>query len=175
MRLLRIALLLTLTLLGCSLKRNPTGFASDEIYYVQIRCVLPDEECLKIKKHLEEGIPKYKYTFTNKSAKTWPYYKAYELDAQVPIDSLMPPHWQLHRLILFAAKDSSNYADHLIHIDLFSTADGVPDYTVSTFNMTPTDSSLVATSGLHNVAPSDTGTLSMEEFILRSVIRYSFK
>lgn len=163
-------------LLGCGGQpRSGNGFASTKIFYFEVHCINNGPNCQEVKKLLEAEIPRYKYTFSPGSSRTWPYYKAFALEEDVPPDSLIAPHTQLHQLIPIEDRPLFGGGEYLVVIDLFSVSDTIPDYVVNVFRLNSSPPVLSGSSSLESVQNRPGQTLSVPEIILKSVIRYSFK
>jgi len=174
---MRIAAPLILAiLLGCGGQpSSKEGYASTKIFYFEVKCISSGPNCDEVKQFLESEIPRYKYTFSPGSSRTWPYYKAFALDADVPLDSLISPHTQLHQLVPYKDRPLFGGEEYLVVIDLFSVSDTKPDYNVNVFRLESSGPVLSGTSGLQDVENRPGQTLTVPELVLRSAIRYSFK
>lgn len=125
---------------------------------------------------LKSEIPKKKYTVTNQSGISWPYYAAIELDETISIDSLMPPHWFLHKMIVRENNFTLKKEDHLVRIQLMPQLDTVLNYQVDIYEMDSTALTLSATTGIHFVdSAAFLDQRSLLDHYLKSIIRYSFK
>lgn len=131
---------------------------------------------MELATYLEANIPKHKYTITYSSGQAWPYYAALDIDETIAADSLMPPHWYLHKMIM---KDSSlilKSEDHLVQIKLMPQPDTIPNYQVDIFEMDSSKLMLTGTTGIHFVDSTEFPTRqSLFDYYLKSIIRYSFK
>ncbi len=176
-QLLRFAApLLFAVLAGCGGQPAYTGaYASTKIFYFEVKCPTGGPNCMEAKAYLEQEIPKYKYTFSPGSSRTWPYYRAYLPDSQVPYDSLIPPHTQLHRLLPYSERPWFGGGEYLVSILLYPTQDSIPEYRVDVYRINPGDPELTGTSGIQFAEQRPGMSLTMPEILLRSVIRYSFK
>ncbi len=169
--------------LSCSKKsRN----APERTYYVEVRRHQTDAFNKELSEYLTSRIPQKKYTFTNRSGMTWPYYAAFELNEDVPIDSLMPPHWYIHKMIL---KDSTSILlkdDYLVRIDIMPHLDTILNYRVEIYEIDAIGLKLSGSSGIHYVDTVElystfqkTADISPHDLLydhyLKSIIRYSFK
>ena len=130
-------------------------------------------DCLEAKRFLETEIPKHKYTFTPVSSRTWPYYKALPLDAEVPLDSLLPPHSQVHQLIPYKASVKPPY--DLVMVELYTASDTIPNYIVNIYHSSGGEPVLTGTSGPQVAEARHEMSLTLPETLLKSCIRYSFK
>ncbi len=174
---MRLAALLVLAFaLGCG-KQSSSGdvYAPTEIFYFEVQCAQPGPNCEEVKRLLETSLPKYKYTFSPGSSQKWPYYRAFDLEENVPYDSLVPPHRQLHQLIPRNDRPLFGGGEYAVVIELFSVSDSLPDYQLNIFNLESSEPTLVASTGREKVHQPTGYTLSNAEIILHSVIRYSFK
>ncbi len=161
---------------GCGGQSSDGGaYASTKPFYFQVNCPNPGPHCQEAKKLLEREIPRFKYTFTYGSSRTWPYYKAFDLEEEVPLDSLLPPHSQLHQLIPLEDKPLFGGADYLVVANLYTLSDSIPDYIVNVYRIDTSPQELSGSSGRQEVQQRPGMTLSEAEIILRSVIRFSFK
>lgn len=151
------------------------NYATTWKFYFQVACPNPGPNCQEAKKLLEREIPRFKYTFTYGSSRTWPYFKAFDLDEKVPLDSLLPPHSQLHQLIPLEDKPLFGGADYLVVANLYTLSDSIPDYVVNVYRIDTSPPELSGTSGRQEVQQRPGMNLSDAEIILRSVIRFSFK
>lgn len=172
----RFAAPLMLALLaGCGGQSSDGIYATTWEFYFEVNCPNPGQNCQEAKKLLETEIPKYKYTFTYGSSRTWPYFAAFDLDARVPRDSLLPPHSQLHQLIPRKDKPMFGGSDYLVVIDLYTKSDSIPDYVVNVYRTDASPPQLSGTSGLQLATQRPGMTLSTPEILLKSVIRFTFK
>jgi hypothetical protein len=175
--------ILSIALLSCS---ENSGRTPERNYYIEIRTLQGDNYNKAIAEFLRESIPQKKYTITNGSSQAWPYYFELELDENISKDSLMSPHWYIHRMIL---KDSSlvlTKDDYLVRIDLMPDPDTIPNYLVQIYEIDSSGYKLSATSGIHFVdtaefyshIPKTVHIPSHDQLYdhyLKSIIRYSFK
>lgn len=158
---------------SCSEKKTVTP---EENFYFEIKVHKNDKYNSDLAKFLNDEIPKKKYTITNSSGLTWPYYAEIDLDETISIDSLMPPHWYLHKMITKDLNSVLEREDHLVKIDLMPQPDTTLNYSLNIYLMDSTGLSLAGTSGIHFV--DSTEFLSRPElfdYYLKSIIRYSFK
>lgn len=161
---------------GCGGQPADGGdYATTREFYFEVNCRHPGPHCLEAKRLLDQEIPKYKYSFTYGSSRAWPYYKAFGLDEQVPLDSLLPPHTQVHQLIPYAEKPLLGGAGFLVVVDLYTQSDSIPDYIVNVYRLDTSPPQLSGTSALQLAQQRPGMTLSMPEILLKSVIRFSFK
>jgi len=175
MRLLTPFLFL-LSTLSWHCNRNHVEIAPEITYYVEITCGAQTPECLQLKQYLEDNIPRYKYTITNESGYVWPFYQAFEKDVPVPAASLMIPHWQIHHMELKKKGKQLKEGEVLLQIDLYSASDTLPDFNVTISKIKDSKLSLSAKTGIQNFYSfHQDSTLTTQDIILKSVIRYSFK
>src|SRR5579885_1089351 len=106
---------LGLSLENCSPKRN---LAPDRNFYFEVITHDDGEFSTGLSTYLNSRIPKKKYTITNHSGLTWPFYKELDLDEHIVKDSLMPPHWYLHKMIPFSKGQQLKRDEFLVKIDL---------------------------------------------------------
>lgn len=175
---MRLAAPLLLTiLLGCGGQpHSQEGFAPTQLFFFEVVCLHPGPDCLAAKQLIEQELPKYKYTFTPGSSRTWPYYQAFPLDADVPPDTLLPPHTRLHQLIPYQEKTLFGpSAESLVSIRLYTVNDSIPDYEVNIFRLENGRQEKTGTSGPQRATQRPGMTLSTPEILLKSVIRFSFK
>lgn len=175
---MRLAAPLILTiLLGCGGQpHSGEGFAPTQLFFFEVVCLHPGPDCLAAKQLIEQELPKYKYTFTPGSSRTWPYYQAFPLDADVPPDTLLPPHTRLHQLIPYQERTFFGpSAESLVSIRLYTVNDSIPDYEVNIFRLENGRQEKTGTSGPQRATQRPGMTLSTPEILLKSVIRFSFK
>lgn len=170
------ASLILAILLGCGRQpRSEDSYATTKIFYFEVNCLNAGSPCEEAKQLLEAEIPRYKYTFSPGSSRTWPYYKAFDLDANVPLDSLISPHTQLHQLVPRKDRPWIGGGKDLVVIELYSQTADKPDYIVNVYHLESAEAVLTGTSGLQEVQNRPGQSLTIPEIILKSVIRYSFK
>lgn len=168
--------LLLAVLAGCGGQpADGDNYASTKIFYFEVNCPTGGPNCEEAKALLERELPLYKYTFTPGSSQTWPYYRAFAPDAQVPYDSLISPHTQLHRLLPRAEKPWIGGGEYLVVIDLYTNNDTIPEYQVNVYHPGKGNAVLSGTSGPQLAVQRQGMSLTMPEILLKSVIRYSFK
>lgn len=174
---MRIAAPLMLAFLaGCGGQSSDGGpYATTWEFYFTVNCPNPGQNCQEAKRLLDTEIPRYKYTFTYGSSRAWPYYAAFDLDENVPRDSLLPPHSQLHQLIPKEDKPIFGGSDYLVVIDLYTKSDTIPDYIVNVYRNDASPPQLSGSSGLQLAVQRPGMNLSMPEILLKSVIRFTFK
>jgi hypothetical protein len=145
-------------------------------YYVEIKTNQDDSVNNELAAFLAANIPKYKYTFTYRSGQAWPYYAVLELDETISADSLMPPHWYLHKMMIREESTILKNRDHLVRIELMPKSDTILNYRVDIYQMDATALTFSATTGVHFVDSARLpANLSLPEYYLKSIIRYSFK
>lgn len=173
----RAFLLFLVFLTSCGGKADPqeAELAQTTRIFFQVECQHKGPRCEQVKRYLEKEIPRFKYSFTEESSKKWPYFQAFDLNAKVPIDSLMPPHTRLHQFIPYQQGSSSGGINELVVIKLFSQSEGPPDYQVDIYRLFPGSMESSGTSGLHTVNSDTADTQKVAEMIRQSVIRYSYK
>jgi hypothetical protein len=166
-------LLITIVLCGC----NPRGdYAPDRNFYFEVIPHRFDEQSKKLADYLEKQIPRKKYTITNQSGLEWPFYKELNLDEQILRDSLMPPHWFMHRMIPFTKGQVINTDEFLVRIEVQPMVDTIPNYSVEIFRRDSTGLSLSGQSGIHFIDTTEFATNDqLFQIYLQSIIRYSFK
>ncbi|MBL7851109.1 MAG: hypothetical protein JNN04_09420 [Cyclobacteriaceae bacterium] len=168
--------LIFVLLAGCGGQPADGGkYATSKIFYFEVNCPTGGPNCAEAKALLDREIPLYKYTFTPGSSRTWPYYRAFPPDAQVPPDSLISPHTQLHRLLPKSERPWIGGGEYLVTIDLYINNDTEPEYLVNVYHLEQGNAVLTGTSGPQLAVQRPGMSLSMPEILLRSVIRYSFK
>ena len=167
--------LVILTGCGGQPASDEPGLAGTTRLYFRVECLSNGPRCQEVKKYLEAEIPKFKYSFTEQSSRQWPYFQAFNLDARVPIDSLLPPHTRLHQLLPYGSMDSEEGIHEVVVVELFSQSDSIADYQVNIFQLDQPSGELLGTSGLHTVEVTGNDSLPVREIIKRSVIRYSYK
>ncbi|MBL7873115.1 MAG: hypothetical protein JNM78_15970 [Cyclobacteriaceae bacterium] len=158
---------------ACTTKTNQSP---EKNFYFEVKAHQTNQFTNSLSHFLKDKIPKQKYTITNQSGKKWPYYQGLELNETIPIDSLMPPHWYLHKMIPLEMDYKLTRDDHLVRIELMLQADTLPNYRVDIFENESNKLSLSATSGVHYIDSTSfpTRKLIYDQF-LQSIIRYSFK
>ncbi len=150
-------------------------YASTKTLYFEVKCPTGGPNCAEAKQLLEQEIPKYEYTFSPGSSRTWPYYRAFSPDENVPLDSLIPPHSQLHRLLPLSEKPWIGSGESLVSIELYLHNDSIPDYIVNVYGLDQGKAVITGTSGPQVATQRPGMSLSMPEILLKSAIRYSFK
>jgi len=158
---------------GCSGKPQRTP---ERNFYFDVKVHQNDKFTIGLSAYLNDQIPRKKYTITNRSGLEWPYYAALEPDETIAQDSLMPPHWFLHKMILRDAHTVLHKDDYLVDIHLMPHSDTIPNYLVEISFMDSTGLKVSANSGIHFVdaaelLPGET----IYDHLLKSIVRYSFK
>jgi len=179
-----VQLTLALIFLSCS---ETSRRAPERDYYVEIVSSQTDTFSKDLTEYLATRIPQKKYTFTNGSGTSWPYYAAFELNEDVPIDSLMPPHWYVHKMTIRDCGTTLNRDDHLVRIDVMPDPDTIPNYRVEIYEMDSVGLTLSGSSGIHFIdtvaffsqshhnPPEFSSRQLLYDHFLKSIIRYSFK
>ncbi len=163
-------------LAGCGGQPADGGkYAATSTLYFEVNCPTGGPNCQEAKQLLDQEIPLYKYSFTPESSRTWPYYKAFALDEHVLLNSLLPPHSQLHQLVPRAKRQRFGGAEYLVVIDLYIVTDTVPDYIVNVYRFEGDSTVLTGTSGRQVGEQRPGMSLSMPEILLHSAVRFSFK
>jgi hypothetical protein len=151
-------------------------YAPDRSFYFEIINHGKDDASVTLASSIEEQIPQRKYTITNHSGLTWPFYKELELDERISKDSLMPPHWFVHRMIPFKKNQLIKPNEFLVRIEVLPKHDTLPNYSVEIFRMDSTGLSLSGQSGIHYIDSTEfASSHQLFEIYLKSIIRYSFK
>ena len=167
------SLAIILLVVACTLDKR---YASDRNFYFEIVTHQKDEASLKLSTYIKEQISQKKYTITNHSGLTWPFYKELQLDERILKDSLMPPHWFVHRMILFKKDRDIKLDEFLVRIDVQPQPDTIPNYSVEIFRKDSTGLRLSAQSGIHYIDSTEFTTIEqLFQVYLKSIIRYSFK
>ena len=171
----RISLLLFFILLwnGCS--SGEKDYAPEKNFYFSVETPEGHPEAEKIRAYLETNIPKQKYTITNQSGMRWPFYQSFDLDEKVHSDSLMPPHWYLHRMLLKSENSELQFGDFYVRMDIFPQPDTSLNFNVSVFIMQEHDLKMTGTSGIHFIDTALHKAEGQRQFLQESIIRYSFK
>lgn len=166
-------LLAIICLDNCSPQKK---YAPDRNFYFEVVAHDEGEFSTGLSTYLKSHIPAKKYTITNHSGLTWPFYKELNLDEKIVQDSLMPPHWYLHRMIPFSPGEKIKPNEFLVKIDLLPHPDTLPNYNVTIFKMDSVGLSLSAETGVHYIDSTEFNSRnSLFDIYLRSIIRYSFK
>lgn len=165
------ALLLAIFIcLGCAQNHN----ASERNFYFEIHN--HDRSSNQLADYLANHISYNKYTITNRSGLQWPFYLELKPNENIPKDSLMPPHWFLHKMIPKKLDQKLKIDEYLVRIDLSPKLDTLPNYSVEIFRMDSTGLVLSARTGVHYLDSTEFATReTLNELYLKSIIRYSFK
>lgn len=168
-----VVFMTAVVLLACSdnAKRTP-----DKNFYFEIKTFQQNDFSMMLATLIESRVPLKKYVITNRSGLEWPYYAELELDEDIPLDSLMPPHAFAHRMIFMDSNSVLKPGDYLVRFELMPHLDTIPNYRVEVYEMDSSELTISGTSGIHYVdATAFPSNLSLVEHCLKSVIRYSFK
>lgn len=155
---------------ACSPRHN----APERNFYFEIHN--HDRSSEGLAPYIESRIAYNKYTITNHSGLEWPFYKELKPMEDIPKDSLMPPHWFLHKMIPKKPNQQLEIDEYLVRIDLSPKPDTLPNYSVEIFRMDSTGLVLSAQTGVHYFDSTEFSTReTLNELYLKSIIRYSFK
>jgi len=166
-------LVLGFTFFSCSKNSDNTP---ERNYYVEIRLHQDDQFSNELSRYLATRIPQKKYTITNRSGLTWPYYVDLDLSEDIPKDSLMPPHWFIHKMILGDSTSLHSSDEHLVRIDLMTLSDTISNYMVRVYESDSLGLVLSASSGIHFIDTTEFSSRDhLYDHFLKSIIRYSFK
>ena len=125
---------------------------------------------------LREEIPKHKYTITRQSGLTWPFYRELGLNEKIARDSLMPPHWFVHRMVPYRNGESIRKDEYLVRIYVMPDPKATPNYSIDIFRMDSTGLTLSGRADIHYIDSSEFRLQgSVYDLYLKSVVRYSFK
>ncbi len=150
--------------------------APDRNFYFEVVTHKHDDFSIHLSDYIKNHIPQNKYTITNQSGLQWPFYKELKPDEDIPRDSLMPPHWFIHRMIPKNPDQPMKIDEYLVHIDLVPQPDTIPNYSVEIFKMDSTGLALSASTGIHYIDSTEfSSPETLADFYLKSIIRYSFK
>ena len=105
-----------LCILLCSCSSAPSRNAPDRNFYFEIVKHRNDNYSAQLSDDLKRHISKHKYTITNQSGTRWPFYKELNPDEDLPKDSLMPPHWFLHRMVVMKPDQRLEIDDYFVRI-----------------------------------------------------------
>ena len=152
MRPLRL-LILVAFMIACRAK--PEHPAPDRNFYFEVKSNSSSVKADQYRKYLLENIPKYKYSITNASGQTWPFYQAFDLDEAVAQDSLMPPHWFIHKMIPFNDRVEIKEDEFMVRIEIFVFPDTIPNYGVTIFRKQGNELTLSGSSGTHFIESSE--------------------
>lgn len=176
MRKLILGLMVTMCIAifeNCSPKKK---IAPDRNFYFEVTTHDNTELSVALATYLKSHIAEKKYTITHHSGMTWPFYKELGLNEEIVQDSLMPPHWFVHRMIPATHQQEINRDEFLVKIDLQPKRDTLPNYSVTIFKMDSVGLSLSAETGIHYIDSTEFSSKnSLFETYLRSIVRYSFK
>jgi hypothetical protein len=162
-------LLIILICTACS----PSHNAPERNFYFEIH---HDRSSEPLASYLENHIAYNKYTITNHSGLEWPFYKELKPDEAIRKDSLMPPHWFLHKMIPKNSAQEIKVNEYLVRIDLLPKPDTLPNYSVEIFRMDSTGLVLSARTGIHYLDSTEFSSKEgLNDLYLKSIIRYSFK
>jgi hypothetical protein len=166
-------LIIPAVMLACS---DGSRHTPERNFYFEIKAYQNNEFNNRLATFLKNRIPQQKYAITNRSGLVWPYYATLELNETISIDSLMPPHWYVHKMIFKNSNSVLEKEDHLVRIDLMPHLDTIPNYRVEIYKMDSTGLAFSASSGIHFVDPAKFSShQSLHEHCLKAIIRYSFK
>jgi hypothetical protein len=155
---------------ACSENNN----APERNFYFEIHN--HDRSSNQLAEYLESHIAYNKYTITNQSGYKWPFYKELKPNEEIAKDSLMPPHWFLHKMIPKKLDDLIKINEYLVRIDLLPKPDTLPNYSVEIFIMDSTGLVQSGLTGIHYFDSSEfTTPQTLRELYLKSILRYSFK
>ena len=146
--------------------------APEKDYYFSVSGNPNNLQTERARRYLETTIPKQKYTITNQSGLKWPYYRAFALWEPVIQDSLMPPHWFVHRMLPLK-KNEIKLNEHLIKIEL--NTDSAFYYQVTVFTQQENGLRLTANTGRHFIDSAHLQKSDWPNYLLQSVLRDSFK
>ncbi len=157
-------------------RAKPEHPAPDRNFYFEVKSNSSSVEVDQYRKYLLKNIPKHKYSITNASGQAWPFYQSFDLDEAVAQDSLMPPHWFIHKMIPFNDQVEIKEDEFLVTIEIFVLPDTVPNYGVSVFRKQGNELTLSGSSGTHFIEPSEyQSEAELPELFLKHTVRYSFK
>jgi hypothetical protein len=155
---------------GCTTKDK----APERSFYYEI--LNHDHSSNQLADYLKTHIANNKYTITNGSGMQWPFYRELKPNEDIPKDSLMAPHWFLHRMIPKKINQQLKIDEYLVRIDLSPQPDTIPNYSVEIFRMDSSGLVLSASSGVHYLDSIEFSTqATVNKLYLKSIIRYSFK
>ena len=171
---LRKLMLFIVLISGCQSK--PDNTAPERNFYFKIKSNSSSEIAEKCRLYLEGAIPSHKYSITNASGYEWPYYESFDLEKAVNKESLMPPHFFIHKMIPFNENQVINNDEFYVEIDIFVQADTLPNYRVTIFRKQDNALELSGTSGMHFIQSNEfKSSDDLSELFLKSILRYSFK
>ena len=160
-------------LFSCSEKSQPMP---ERNFYFEVKTHQNDTFTSGLAEFLKDKIPQKKYTITSQSGLTWPFYASLDLNESIAADSLMPPHWFLHKMIFRDANAVLEKDDYLVEIHLMPKIDTLANYEVKIFMMDSTGLTVSGGSGVHFVDTVEfSSRLAIYDHFMKSIIRYSFK
>ena len=165
---------LLILVVKCDSKKE--GVAPDVNFYYSVQ--FPDLDSVKIHAdYISEQIPLHKYAITNASGYSWPFYQEFSLDETVMSDSLMPPHWFIHKMKpIKGARYKIKEGEYHVVIDLYPQLDTLPNYNVKIYQMEGDSLRLSANTGIHYILSNEYhSNEELSSLLLESIIRYSFK
>ncbi|GHN00527.1 hypothetical protein WSM22_20160 [Cytophagales bacterium WSM2-2] len=169
-------LLIVAVVLLCAACAPDKRYAPYRNFYFKVVVRNNNEFLKKLGEDIELEISNHDYTITNNSGLRWPFYKELDKDENILSDSLMPPHWFVHRMIPYKEKQIIGPEEYLVSIELMSKSDTIPNYAVEIFRMDSTGLTLSGLSGVHYIDSTEfSSNEDLSKIFLRSVIRYSFK
>lgn len=173
---IQAALLSAAITAGCAgQSASNKNFASAEVVDFQVRCIKAGAACSGLKLFLEAELPKHRYAFTRSSSRQAPYIQEFGLGEEVSLDSLEPPHSHVRVFHLLKEGAEASGKNPIIIVSLFNQSDTVADFNVEVFTMESETLRLVGTSGVHETGSTAAGTLQDAQYLLKSVVRYSYK
>lgn len=159
-----------ITITGC----DKSVDAPEVNYYFKFETKQNKPVVRKIISFLETELPKQKYAITNQSGRKWPYYQAFDIQEKVHLDSLMPPHRFLHRMVPLSSSVKTKNDDYVVLFSILPQPDTIFNYQVEIFYQ---ESNLLQKSGDSGIHFMDTLNTNQPWIIelKKSIIRYSFK
>jgi hypothetical protein len=165
-------LFITLILVACNDKRE---FAPERNFYFEVLTNDERQSTKELVQFLRREIPKAKYTITNHSGLAFPFYKALNPKEKIVKDSLMPPHWFVHRMIPYE-KTEIKKDEFLVKIFVMPDQCSIPNYRIDIFKMDSTGLTLSGKADVHYIDSTEFDSKkALLDLYLKSVIRYSFK
>ena len=160
----------------CRCSFAPNHNAPEKNFFFEIVIHNHDNYSIQLSDYIKNHIAQNKYTITNQSGLQWPFYKELKPDEDIPRDSLMPPHWFVHRMIPKKPNQPLEIDDYLVQINLVPQPDTIPNYSVEIFRMDSAGLVLSASTGIHYVDSTEFSTPeTLSDVYLKSILRYSFK
>ena len=151
-------------------------YAPNRNFYFEVITHRTDAVSTKLADYVSNQIPLKNYTITNRSGMKWPFYKELNPFERILKDSLMPPHWFVHRMLPYKKDALIKLDEYLVRIDILPQPDTLPNYNVRIFKKDSTGLTLSGQSGIHYIDSSEfSSPSSLLEVYLKSIIRYSFK